>query len=120
MDLVQQVAANLDIPKEQAEKGIGAVLMALRLSLERETFEKVKQALPHSERLMGRALMSGARTGEMAALTGPQGLFAALAAAGYQKDDIPRLGRIVLEYVRPTIGSEQVEKFLAGAPALRG
>src|SRR3989449_2331116 len=36
-------------------------------------------------RSMGRALMSGARTGEMAALVGPSGLWAALGAAGYQK-----------------------------------
>jgi len=53
---------------------------------------------------MGRALMGGARTGEMAALIGPAGLLAALAAAGYQKDDIPRLGRLVLEHLRPAIG----------------
>src|SRR3989442_14856514 len=94
--------------------------MALRASLDRVAFDGVKAALPHSERLMGRALMSGARTGEMAAVAGPAGLYAALAAAGFQKDDIPRLGRIVLEYLRPAIGSDNVEKFLASAPALRG
>lgn len=119
MDLVQQVAAHLAIDSSKAEKGIGAVLMALRLSLDPDTFAAVKHALPHCERLMGRALMSGARTGEMAALVGPSGLLAALAAAGYQKDDIPRLGGIVLEHLRPTIGAEQVETFLQGAPALR-
>lgn len=119
MDLVQQVSANLAIDSSKAEKGVGAVLMALRLSLDPDTFVAVKRALPHCERLMGRALMSGARTGEMAALVGPSGLMAALAAAGYQKDDIPRLGRIVLEHLQPTIGAEKVETFLQGAPALR-
>ena len=59
-------------------------------------------------------------SGEMAALVGPSGLWAALAAAGYQKDDIPRLGRLVLEHLRPTIGSDKVEQFLSGAPSLRG
>src|SRR2546427_434468 len=97
MDLVHQVAANLEIEPEKAEKGIGAILMALRMNLDGETFKKVKHVLPNSESLMGRALMGGARTGEMAALVGPAGLLAALAAAGYQKDDIPRLGRRVLE-----------------------
>jgi len=120
MDLVQQVIGNLEITEDKAEKGIGALLMALRASLDRVAFDGVKAALPHSERLMGRALMSGARTGEMAAVAGPAGLYAALAAAGFQKDDIPRLGRIVLEYLRPAIGSANVEKFLASAPALRG
>jgi hypothetical protein len=120
MDLVEQVAANLEVEPGKAEKGVGAVLMALRMSVDRTTFEAVKRTLPNCESLMGRALMSGARTGEMAALVGPSGLLAALAAAGYQKDDIPRLGRIVLEHLRPAIGSDNVEQFLAGAPALRG
>src|SRR6266853_1104258 len=104
MDLVHQVAANLEIEAGKAEKGIGAILMALRMNLDGDTFNKVKHVLPNSESLMGRALMGGARTGEMAALVGPAGLLAALAAAGYQKDDIPRLGRLVLEQLRPAIG----------------
>jgi hypothetical protein len=119
MDLIQQVSANLEIEQGQAEKGVGAILTALRSGLDRDTFGQVKRVVPNCESLMGRALMSGARTGEMAALIGPSGLMAALAAAGYEKDDIPRLGRLVLEHLRPTIGSEQVEKFLQGAPALR-
>ena len=119
MDLVQQVAANLAIDSGKAEKGVGAILMALRASLDRETFDAVRRALPNCERLMGRALMSGARTGEMAAFVGPAGLMAALAAAGYQKDDIPRLGRLVLEQLRPAIGSEKLEQFVQAAPALR-
>jgi hypothetical protein len=119
MDLIQQVSANLEIEQGQAEKGVGAILTALRASVDRDTFGQVKRVLPNCESLMGRALMSGARTGEMAALIGPSGLMAALAAAGYRKDDIPRLGRLVLEHLRPTIGSEQVEKFFQAAPALR-
>src|SRR5437016_14535838 len=119
MDLVEQVCANLEIDSSKAEKGVGAILMALRVSLDHDTFDAVKHRLPNSESLMGRALMSGARTGEMAALVGPAGLMAALAAAGYQKEDIPRLGRLVLEHLRPAIGTELLENFLQGAPALR-
>ncbi len=104
MDLVQQVVANLAVDESKAEKGIGAILMALRMNLDRETFDAVRGALPNCESLMGRALMSGA----------------ALAAAGYHKEDIPRLGRLVLEHLRPSIGSEKLERFLSGAPALRG
>ena len=119
MDLVHQVAANLEIEPGKAEKGIGAILMALRMNLDGDTFNKVKHVLHNSESLMGRALMGGARTGEMAALVGPAGLLAALAAAGYQKDDIPRLGRLVLEHLRPAIGSEKLEEFLQTAPMLQ-
>src|SRR5436190_24345154 len=119
MDLVEQVCANLEIDSSKAEKGVGAILMALRVSLDHDTFDAVKHALPNCESLMGRALMSGARTGEMAALVGPSGLWAALAAAGYQKDDIPRLGRLVLEHVRPAIGTDKIEEFLRIAPMLQ-
>src|SRR5207247_2335742 len=81
MDLVEQVCANLEIDSSKAEKGVGAILMALRVSLDHDTFDAVKHALPNCESLMGRALMSGARTGEMAALVGAAGLWEAPAAA---------------------------------------
>src|SRR5467141_376159 len=55
MDLVHQVAANLEIEAGKAEKGIGAILMALRMNLDGDTFNKVKHVLPNSESLMGRA-----------------------------------------------------------------
>jgi hypothetical protein len=118
MDLVQHVAANLKVDAAKAEKGIGAILMALRMNVDPTTFPAVKNALPSSESLMGRALMSGARTGEMPALVGPSGLLAALAAAGYTKDDMPRLGRLVLEQLRPIIGPDKLEQFLKVAPVL--
>src|SRR2546422_3196752 len=116
MDLVHQVAANLEIDAGKAEKGIGAILMALRMNLDGDTFKAVKHVLPNSESLMGRALMGGARTGEMAALVGPAGLLAALAAVGCQKDDIPRLGRIVLEHLRPAIRTDRLHEFPRSAP----
>lgn len=120
MELVQQIVANLEVEEGKAEKGVGAILMALRMALDKPTFERVKAAVPGAESFMGRALMSGARTGEMLGFVGPAALMAGLTAAGYQKDDVPRLGRIVMEYLRPTLGNEAVEKFLDGAPALKG
>ncbi len=120
MDLVQQIVANLEVEERQAEKGIGAILMALRMSSDHATFEKAKAAVPDAESYMGRSLMSGARTGEMVVMAGPTALLAGLAAAGFKKDDVPRLGRIVMEYLRPTIGNAAVQKFLDEAPALKG
>jgi hypothetical protein len=120
MDLAQRVAASLKIEADKAEKGVGAILMALRMNVDPKTFKAVKEAFPNSESLMGRALMSsGGRTGEMPSLVGPAGLMAALAAAGYTKDDIPRLGQLVLEHLRPIIGADKLEQFLTVAPALR-
>jgi hypothetical protein len=120
MDLVRHVAANLKIEATKAEKGVGAILMALRMSVDPKTFAAVRDALPNSESLMGRALMSGGRTGEMPSLAGPSGLVAALVAAGYTKDDMPLLGRLVLEHLRPIIGADKLEQFLKSAPVLGG
>lgn len=120
MDLVQQVAANLEVETGQAEKGVGAILMAMRMVVDKPTFEKVRAAVPNHERCMGHALMSGARTGELLGVVGPAALMAGLAAAGFTKEDVPRLGRIVMEHLRPSIGNDTVERFLDGAPALRG
>ena len=68
MDLVHQVAANLAIDAGKAEKGIGAILMALRMNLDGDTFKAVKH---------------------------------------------------VLEHLRSAIGTDTLETFLQGAPALR-
>lgn len=119
MGLLQQVMSALAVDEGKAERGIGAILVALRHAVDKDTFERVKQALPESESYMGRSLMSGTRTGDMAA-AGPQGLMAGLAAAGFARDEIPRLGRIVLEHLGPAVGSANLDRFLAGAPALRG
>ena len=120
MDLVQQVVANLEVETGQAEKGVGAILMAMRMAVDRATFEKVRAAIPNHESYMGRALMSGARTGEMLGVMGPSALLAGLAAAGFHAEDVPRLGRIVMEHLRPAVGTDVVERFLDGAPALKG
>lgn len=118
MDLVEQIVTNLAVEPGQAEKGIGAILMAMRMTVDKPTFDKVRLAVPNLESYMGRALMSGARTGEMIG-AGPGALMAGLSAAGFRKDDVPRLGQMVLEHIRPTVGDDAIEKFLAGAPALK-
>src|SRR2546422_8237282 len=76
MDLVEQIVANLEVEPGQAEKGIGAILMAMRIAVDKSTFEKVRVAVPNHESYMGRALMSGARTGEMIGVAGPRALMA--------------------------------------------
>jgi hypothetical protein len=45
---------------------------------------------------------------------------AGLSAAGFRKEDVPRLGRIVMEHLRPSLGNDTVQRFLDGAPVLRG
>lgn len=119
MDLVQRIATELKVDEGKAERGIGAILAVLRVSLGRDEFDRVKDALPNSERWMGRALMSGGRTGELPALGAPSALLAALASAGYDAQEIPRLTRIALEVLRPIVGEPATERLLAAAPGLR-
>ena len=40
MTLVEQIVANLEVEPGQAEKGIGAILMAMRMAVDKATFEK--------------------------------------------------------------------------------
>jgi hypothetical protein len=119
MDLAQHVAANLEIPTATAERGVGAVLNAVRMVVPRDAFERVKTVVPDAESYMGRALMSAARTGEMPGPTGPSGLMRSLLTAGIRHEDMPRLGRIVLEHLRPILGEQSVKQILSIAPALR-
>jgi hypothetical protein len=56
----------------------------------------------------------------MLGVMGPAALLAGLAAAGFRPEDVPRLGRIVMEHLRPAVGTDVVEGFLDGAPALKG
>src|SRR5258706_12542985 len=92
MDLVEQIVANLEVEPGQAEKGIGAILMAMRMTVDKPTFEKVRAAVPNLESYMGRALMSGARTGEMIGVAGPAGLVGGLSPGRLRQEDEPPAG----------------------------
>jgi uncharacterized protein DUF2267/uncharacterized protein VcgC/VcgE DUF2780 len=118
MDLVERVTQTFAVDRAKAEKGVGAVLSALRLSVDKESFEKVKAALPGVEALIGKAMAPGARTAEMAAVVAPSTLLAALASQGWKKEDVVPLARLVAEQVRPIVGDAGVERFYKSAPGL--
>jgi len=119
VDLVERIASELKIDEGKAERGIGAILAVLQIGVGREAFDRVKKELPNSERWMGRALMSGGRTGELPALGAPSALLAALTSAGYDKQEIPHLARIVFGALRPILGDQATDRLLAAAPGLR-
>src|SRR2546427_13290656 len=105
MDLVDQIVANLEVEPGQAEKGIGAILMAMRMAVDKATFEKVRVAVPNHESYMGRALMSGARTGEMIGVAGPPPLMGGVSPARvFEKERAPR-GRAVSGHTLPPPGT---------------
>src|SRR3989442_4890701 len=106
MDLVDQIVANLEVEPGQAEKGIGAILMAMRMAVDKATFEKVRVAVPNHESYMGRALMSGARTGEMIGVAGPRALIAGPSGPGGRSREMARPGPVVVRDPPPHAGQE--------------
>jgi len=120
MDLIDRVTQSLKADRAKAEKGIGAVLSALRTTMDKDTWEKVKQAVPDAEMFVGRSmLVGGGRTAEMAPIVAPSTLLAALAAQGWRKNEIPPLTKLVIEDVRPAVGDAGLERFFAAAPGLK-
>lgn len=114
MDIIERVSQTFAVDRARAEKGVGAILSALRVSIDKAGFDKVKAAVPGAEGLIGKALTPGGRTAEMAALVAPSTLLAALAAQGWKKEEIPTLGRLVLDELRPIVGDAAADRVYKG------
>jgi hypothetical protein len=120
MDLIDQVTASFQTDRAKAEKGVGAVLSAVRTTIDKDAWEQVKKAVPGAELFVGRSMMIGAgRTAEMAPIVAPNTLLAALAAQGWKKEDIPAFARLVLDALRPAVGDAALERLLSASPGLR-
>jgi len=120
MDLIDRVMQSFKVDRTKAEKGVGAVLSAIRTTLNKEAWEKVRQAVPDAELFVGRSMLVGAgRTAEMAPIVAPSTLLAALAAQGWRKDEIGSLAKLVVDEIRPTVGDAGLEKFLAASSGLK-
>jgi hypothetical protein len=119
MDLIERVCQSFAADRAKAEKGVGAVLSALRVSVDKEAYEKVRVAVPGADALIGKAMAPGGRTAEMAALVAPGTLLAALAAQGWKKDEVAPLTTLVVEHLRPFVGDAGADKFYKGAPGLK-
>lgn len=114
MDLVTDVSRALHVDRAKAERAVGAILSALRVSIDKAGFEKVKAAVPGAEGLIGKALQPGGRTAEMAALVAPSTLLAALASQGWKKEEIPTLLQQVLDLLRPIVGDAAADRVYKG------
>jgi hypothetical protein len=118
MDLIEHACQSFGVDRAKAEKGVGAVLSALRLSLDKDGYEKMRAAVPGADALMGKAVAAGGRTAEMAALVAPSTLLAALAAQGWKKDEVAPLARLIVDQLRPLVGDAGVDRFYKAAPGL--
>jgi hypothetical protein len=114
MDLIAAVSQSFSVDRAKAERSVGAILSALRVSIDKAGFEKLKAAVPGAEGLIGKALQPGGRTAEMAAMVAPSTLLAALAAQGWKKDEVPALLRQVLDQLRPIVGDAAADRVFKG------
>lgn len=118
MDPVDKLAQAFRVDRVKAEKGLGAVLSALRISLDKDGWEAVRRLVPGAEGYIGKSMMrDGGRTAEMASITSPANLQVTLAGQGWRRDEVPKLATLVAEDVRAAVGDAAIERFLA---AVRG
>lgn len=95
MDLSQVVSTECSIDKEQAERGLGTLFTAIRMAINANEHQALKEAFPQIDEWLGHATMGGGRTGEMLALIGPEALEKNLRSAGFADAAIPQVGKIV-------------------------
>lgn len=114
MDLIERVSQGFAVDRAKAEKGVGAVLSALRVSIDKAGFEKVKEAVPGAEGLIGKAMAPGGRTAEMAALVAPSTLLAALATQGWKKEEVAAVVRLIVDELRPIVGDAAADRVFKG------
>ncbi len=119
MNLLDRVTTELGVDAKKAEIGLGTLLASVRLTVGPESFDAIKEHLPHAESFMGRALMGGGRTGEIVGLIGAEAVRRNLEAAGYTESEIPRLGALVGERLREVVPPDVVASLETKLPLLR-
>jgi len=118
VDLLQQLAAEPGFDQRKAELALGMAFTAIRLSLDQPAFERIREGVPHVESWMGKALVTGGRTGEMIGLVGPKALERNLASAGLSPTEVTRLGTIVGSAVSALLRPDAVQALATKVPIL--
>ena len=120
MDLPQAVAQEFSIDPAQAERGLSAVFMSIRLAVDPAIFAQVSAAFPGADAWMRPPELGGGRTGEILALAGPGALRRQLKLAGFTEKDILQLGPMVGKALQAALSPEVFEQVAAHVPLLKG
>jgi len=88
VDLAQVVSNECGIDTEQAQLGLGTIFAAIRMAVDANEHQTIKQAFPQVDEWLGQATIGGGRTGEMLALIGPEALENNLRRAGFDDTNI--------------------------------
>lgn len=120
MNLPRAVAKELGIDQAQAERGLSAVFLSIRMAVDPPTFGEVTKAFPNASVWLRDIELGGGRTGEILALAGPEALRRQLKAAGFTDKDIQQLGPMVNEALRSALSPAAYEQVVARVPLLKG
>ena len=120
MDLPDTVARELGIDPAQAERGLSAVFMSIRLAVDPTSYARVSAAFPGADAWMRPPGLGGGRTGEMLALAGPGALRRQLKLAGFTEQDIVRLGPTVGKALQAALSPDVFDQVVARIPLLKG
>ena len=119
MDLPQRVADDLGIARPQAELGLGALFMSVRMTVDPALFSKITAVLPDVETWLRGIQLAGRRTGEIVALAGPEALGQQLEMAGFNEQHAQRLGAAVGKALGELLARDVAEKVVQRVPLLK-
>jgi hypothetical protein len=120
VDLPQIVARELSIDPAQAERGLGAVFMSIRMAAEPATFARITVAFPDADTWMRAIELSSGRTGEILALASPQALRRQLKLAGFSEKHVRQLGPTVGQALQAALPPETFDQVVTRIPLLKG
>ena len=104
----------------QAERGLGAVFMSIRMAVDPATFARVVGAFPDADTWMRAIELSGGRTGEILALASPHALRRQLKLAGFTEQHIRQLGPTVGAALQAALPPETFDQVATRIPLLKG
>jgi hypothetical protein len=120
VDLPQVVAKEFGIDVAQAERGLSAVFLSIRMAVDPATYAQVSAAFPDADTWMRGMELGGGRSGEILALAGPEALRRQLKHAGFTEKDIQQLGPMTGKALRAGLRPETFDQIVARVPLLKG
>ena len=121
-ELIEQVAANLGIDAEQAERAVGVLLSLVQSSGDDNKVSELFDKLPGASDLAAQHAETSGGGGLMGmlggALGGPMEALARLKEVGLDMDQMKTLGQTVMVYAKENAGEDLVRDVAGSIPGL--
>ena len=128
MNVIDSVVQSTGLDLAKVESVVGGILAALTMSVKRDVFVPVQQAIPEADQLISKAAPApaGGRTGEIFALVaelrspaGAAKLLGQLARSGLTAPEVAKAGAGFIAFLRQAKGDAAADALLAAAPGLK-